>query len=43
MEGDFLVGEKTPKHTMLIKQVSFYILKKSNFIRPNKENVFGKR
>ena len=43
MEGDFLVGKETPKNTMLIKEVSYYILKKSNFIRPNKENVFGKR
>ena len=40
---DFLVGEDTPKGTMLIKQARFCIYKKSNFTRPNKENVFGWR
>ena len=35
--GDFLVDENTPKDTMLKKQESFYIQKKSNFTRPNKE------
>ena len=39
---DFLVGEDTPKDTMLIKQASYYIYKKSNFTRPNKEIVFGR-
>ena len=39
---DFLVGKDTPKGTMLINQASFYIYKKSNFTRPNKENVFGR-
>ena len=38
---DFLVGKDTPKGTMLINQASFYIYKKRNFARPNKENVFG--
>ena len=38
--GDFLVDEDTPKDTMLIKQESFYIQKKSNFTRPNKEKYF---
>ena len=36
--GDFLRGEETHKDTMLIKQASFYVYKKSNFTRPNKEN-----
>ena len=39
---DFLVGEDTPKDTMLIKQASFYIYKKSNFTRPHNEIVFGR-
>ena len=38
--GDLLLGEDTPKDTMLTKQASFCIQKKSNFTMPN---VFEQR